>query len=95
MKNSVFVGSLYLAIAVAAVVAVSGVLLKVSMLTLVVRTVTAFATFVCLGWVVAVVLSQAADQGEAEERPGMGVEDSGARGAMVDVVLPATGDENS
>lgn len=94
MNNSIFVGSLYLAIAVAAAVVVSSVLLEVSMATMMVRTALAFATFTCLGWSMAFVLNHAVDAGESREAQEV-VEERASRGAMVDVVLPATDDENS
>ncbi len=87
-SNFFFVNSLYLATAIALFVAASSLFLQASMVTLVVRTGLAFATFSFLGWVVESILNQAPQQEAVAGR------DAEERGALVDVVLPATDGEN-
>lgn len=88
MNNSCFVGGLYVATAVALLLTVSGVLLGVSMLTIIARAALAFATFAFLGWAAESILRQVprVDMACGEE-----AED---RGLLVDVTLPATGNES-
>jgi hypothetical protein len=87
MNRIFFVGSLYVGAFLAVVVAISGMLMGVSPMTMALRIALTLVVFAFLGWLAETILAQAAAPAETDR------EDAGARGATIDVVLPATGEE--
>ena len=85
-NSSIFLGSLYVALVVAVAVAVSSFLLETSILTIVARTSLAFVTFAFLGWAAERILGWSEPNNATEG-------DGDPRGALVDVVLPSTEQE--